>query len=248
MKQINVTLLMCLGVAAFAQQVQFDYDRSANFSAYKTYQWVDYQRVAVGDQLLDQDIKRAVDEQLAGKGLRRVESGGDLLVGYQTRISEEKQFDAFGSGFGGWGGWGGPGWGNLADIHGTTSTVENGTLTVGLFDPAKKQLVWRGSASKTLDIKKDPDKNYRNLEQGHGQAVQELSARRGQTLRAPIVRFEERMEEYVRCLRQLSLVGSGTSRLLRGVAILRLARRKACRPPGDDSNAFRLASTLMCTG
>ena len=33
-----------------------------------------------------------------------------------------------------------------------------------MFDPASKQLVWRGSASKTLDIKKDPDKNYRNLE------------------------------------------------------------------------------------
>jgi len=163
MKQINTTLLMFFGVVAFAQQVQFDYDRSADFSAYKTYQWIDYQQVAVGDQLLDQDIKRAVDEQLAGKGLRRVESGGDLLVGYQTRISEEKQFDAFGSGLGGWGG---PGWGDLdnAEIHGRTSTVENGTLTVGLFDPVAKHLVWRGSASKTLDIKKDPNKNYSNLE------------------------------------------------------------------------------------
>jgi hypothetical protein len=161
MKNIILTTFLYLGGAVFAQQVQFDYDRSANFSAYKTYQWVDYQRVPVGDQLLDQDIKRAVDEQLAGKGLRRVDSGGDLLVGYQKRILEEKQFDAFGSGFGGWGG---PGWGNLGDIHGTTSTVENGTLTVGLFDPAAKHLVWRGSASKTLDIKKDPDKNYSNLE------------------------------------------------------------------------------------
>ena len=174
MKQI-ITLLMCLGVTAFAQRVQFDYDRSANFSAYKTYQWVDYQRVAVGDQLLDRDIKRAVDEQLAGKGLQRVESAGDLLVGYQTRISEEKRFDAFGSGFGVWGG---PGWGNLGDIHGTTSTVENGTLTVGLFDPAKKQLVWRGSASKTLDIKKDPNKNYSNLEKAMAKLFQELSPRR----------------------------------------------------------------------
>jgi len=63
-----------------------------------------------------------------------------------------------------WGGWGGPGLGNVGDIHGTTSTIENGTLTIGLFDPAKKQLVWRGSASKTLDIKKDPNKNYSNLE------------------------------------------------------------------------------------
>ncbi len=161
MKLVNITGLLCLGVAAFAQQVQFDYDRSANFSTFKTYQWVDYKPVPVGDQLLDQDIKRAVDEQLAGKGLRWVENGGDLLVGYQTRISEEKQFDAFGSGFGGWGG---PGWGNFGDIQGTTSTVENGTLTVGLFDPGAKHLVWRGSASKTLDIKKDPDKNYRNLQ------------------------------------------------------------------------------------
>ena len=71
MKLINLTVLMCLGVAAFAQDVQFDYDRSANFNAYKTYQWVDYKAVQVGDELLDQDIKRAVDAQLAGKGLRR---------------------------------------------------------------------------------------------------------------------------------------------------------------------------------
>ncbi len=165
MKLINITGLLCLGVAAFAQEVQLDYDRSANFSAYKTYQWVDYKQVAVGDQLLDQDIKRSVDEQLAGKGLRRVDSGGDLLVGYQAGISEEKEFDAFGSGFGGgpWGGWGGPGWGNV-DVHGSTSTVDVGKLIIGLFDPAAKHLVWRGSASKTLDLKKDPDKNYRTLE------------------------------------------------------------------------------------
>jgi hypothetical protein len=156
-----------LGVVAFAQEVQFDYDRSASFSAYKTYQWVDYKPVAVGDQLLDQDIKRAVDEQLARKGLRRVETDADLLVGYEAGISEEKQFDAFASGLGGgpWG-WGGPGWGNWGnvDIHGATSTVEVGKLVVGLFDPAAKHLVWRGSASKTLDLKTDPDKNYRTLE------------------------------------------------------------------------------------
>ena len=90
MKHIHLTSLMCLGVAAFAQEVQFDYDRSANFNAYKTYQWVDYQRVAVGDQLLDQDIKRAVDEQLAGKGLRRVESGGDLLRRLSNSASQRR--------------------------------------------------------------------------------------------------------------------------------------------------------------
>jgi len=160
MKYLRLTILIVVGVAGFAQEVHFDYDRSANFNAYKTYQWVDYREVPVGDQILDRDIKRAVDAQLAGKGLRRVESGGDLLVGNQAAISQEKQFDSQGWGrprpWGPWGGWG--------DNRVTSSTIDVGKLVIGLFDPATKQLVWRGSASKTLDIKRDPDKNYRNLE------------------------------------------------------------------------------------
>jgi len=52
MKLINLTALLCVGVAALAQDIQFAYGRSANFSAYKTYQWVDYRAVAPGDQLL----------------------------------------------------------------------------------------------------------------------------------------------------------------------------------------------------
>ena len=159
MKHINLAI-MFLGIAAFAQEVQFDYNHSANFNAYKTYQWIDYKPVEIGDELLDQDIKRAMDEQFAGKGLRRVESGGDLLVGYQTGISQEKAFDSIGTG-----GWGGPfGWGNWGNTRVTTSTIDIGKLVIGLFEPATKQLVWRGSASKTLNISKDPDKNYRNLE------------------------------------------------------------------------------------
>ena len=35
MKLIKLTGLLCLGVAAFAQQVQFDYDRSVNFTPTK---------------------------------------------------------------------------------------------------------------------------------------------------------------------------------------------------------------------
>jgi hypothetical protein len=153
MKYIDLTALMFLGVTAFAQEVKFDYDRSANFSAFKTYQWVDHRPVAVGDQLLDQDIKRAVDEQLAGKGLRRVESDADLQVSYQGAISQEKEFDYFRTGPGPWG-----------DGRITTSTIDVGALVVELFQPVSGRLVWRGAASKTLNLSKDPDKNYRNLE------------------------------------------------------------------------------------
>lgn len=117
------------------------------------------------DQLLDQDIRRAVDAQLAQKGLTRVDKGGDLLVAYQAAVTPEKSINLFGSGFGG-GPWGGGWGGGLSDfsVQGQTSTIQVGTLVVGLYDPAHKQLIWRGDASKTVYLKKDANKNYQQLD------------------------------------------------------------------------------------
>lgn len=158
MKYIILMAAMLSCNAAFADDVHFDYDHSADFSSYKTYQWADHRPVAPGDQLLDQDIRRAVDEQLAAKGLTRVETGGSLQVSYQGVVSQEKEFDSIGFGPGGFG----PGW--WGDRRITSSTIQTGTLVVEVFDQAAGHLVWRGAVSKTLDIKKDPDKNYRNLQ------------------------------------------------------------------------------------
>jgi hypothetical protein len=87
----------------------------------------------------------------------------------------EKQFDSLG--------WGGPfawgPWGNWGNTRVTSSTIEVGKLAIGLFDPATNQLVWRGSASKTLDIKKDPDKNYRNLEKAMAKLFRNYPPRAG---------------------------------------------------------------------
>ena len=174
---------------AYAQDVHYNYDRGANFAAYKTYKWVDEPTnqatlappsglpridlpgggpLAVGggtsdDQLIRQDIQRAVDQQLAQKGLTKVESNADLLVTYHAAIREEKSINlsAFGTGSGPWGGWGGL---ESGTVTGQTSTMPIGTLVVDLYDPARKQLVWRGDASKSIDVKKNPDKNYSNLQ------------------------------------------------------------------------------------
>ncbi len=148
-------VLACLVViiGAYAQDVHYNYDRAANFSAYKTYQWVDVQGGAVADQLMDQNIKRAVDEQLAQKGLTKVEKDADLFLAYQAAVSQEKSVNLWGTG---------PRWyGGM--VQGETSTISVGKLVIDMYDPARKQLVWRGDASKTLDPSKDPDKNYRNL-------------------------------------------------------------------------------------
>jgi len=165
-KFTNILLagFLFLVAGAYGQDVHYNYDRGANFAAYKTYQWVDLPG-RVPDQLIDRDIKRSIDEQLSQKGLTRVEKDADLYVGYQAVIDMEKGISLSGwgtrGGPGGWGGWGGL---DSGTVTGQTSTIPVGILLVDLFDPAKKQLIWRGDASKTLDLKKDPDKNYKNLQ------------------------------------------------------------------------------------
>jgi hypothetical protein len=151
---------LLMAACAYGQDVHYNYDRSANFAAYKTYQWVEIPGGSAPDRLIDQAIKQAADEQLAQKGLTKVAENPDLYIGYQVVINLEKSVDLYstGIGLGGWGGWGD------RSVHGQTSTVPVGILLMDLYDVAKKQLVWRGDAIKTIDLKEDPDKNYKNLQ------------------------------------------------------------------------------------
>jgi hypothetical protein len=152
MKLIILLALLSGGTITLAQSVQYNYDRDADFSAYKTYQWVE-REPRMANQLVDKDIRRAIDDQMAQKGMQKVESNGNAYIQYRTAVDREKQLDAWTMG---------PRWSGMARAN--TSTVEVGTLVVELYDPDRKQLVWRGSVSKTLNINKDPDKNYKNLE------------------------------------------------------------------------------------
>jgi hypothetical protein len=150
LKLTAILVVFCAGASLWAQDVKYNYDRDANFSKYKSYQWTERR---MPDQLADQNIRRTIEAQLAQKGLQKAESDGDLYIEYQTAIDRERQFDAWTMG---------PRWSGMA--RATTSRVDIGTLVLSLYDPARKQLVWRGSVSKTLNVSKDPDKNYRNLE------------------------------------------------------------------------------------
>ena len=75
--RIAVTLIGAMflfaGISA-AQQVKTDYDRSANFSQYKTYSW---EHVKTKDPLNVDRIKHAVDAALAAIGWTRMDSGAD---------------------------------------------------------------------------------------------------------------------------------------------------------------------------
>jgi hypothetical protein len=158
----------------YAQDVRTNYMPGTDFSKYHSYAWVDeVQGVpAVGghpDQILDAQVKQAIDSQMAAKGLTKVADGGksDLLLGYQLMIDREKQVNGFGDSWGGWGGWGGPWGGNsFGSFSASTSTNYVGTFVIGMYDPAARKLVWIGGAQHAIEPSKKPEKNQERLNKG----------------------------------------------------------------------------------
>ena len=156
-------LLLAWSVAASAQDIKYNYLQGTDFSKYKTYKWVKAPNAQYPNSILDDQIQRAIDAQLALKGLTKTEENPDLYVIYQVAINQEKQWNSYSTGGGawGWGGWGG--WGGMQSTHATSSTINIGTLNLDLYDVETKKQIWRGEASKTLGSGKDPKKVEKNI-------------------------------------------------------------------------------------
>src|ERR1700739_4432830 len=97
---IMAATLTAVFAAASLAGVKTDYDRSANFSQYKTYSW---QNVSTRDPLMVDRIKVAVNAQLAAKGWTEVPSGGDAAVVAMETTHNQQTLNTFYDGFGG--GW-----------------------------------------------------------------------------------------------------------------------------------------------
>jgi hypothetical protein len=166
---LAVVLLMfgVVGVVV-AQDVRYDFDKNQDFSKYKTYKWVPIKGADQPDELTGKKVTAAVDAELATKGLTKTDADtADLYIGFQTAIGTEKQFTSYNTGWGYGGGWGGGwyGYGGMATstTYSSTSTVYIGQLDLSIYDPAQKQMVWRGNVSKTLDPKAKPEKKEKNI-------------------------------------------------------------------------------------
>ena len=168
-RQLLLPLLMLLIGAsnALAQDVRYNFAKEAPFSTYKTYKWVIIKSAQPINNLVEGQIKSAVDAELGKKGLTKTESDtADLYVGYQAAVDTEKQVNTFDTGWGYGPGWYGPGWyggGGMSSSTSTTSTIYIGSIAVDMYQSSAKSLVWRGMATKTIDAKAKPEKQQKNL-------------------------------------------------------------------------------------
>jgi hypothetical protein len=174
MKLIRLVLpALLLASAGFAQEVWYKYFPKADFSKYKTYKWVPIESTDQLDPLADQQLKAAVDAELAKKGLAKIEGAeADLRIGYQVAFRKAMEWSAF-TEMPGPGIYrsGGSRWDcdPLTRPIGTTTTTE--TLRIGdfgldMYDAAQRQLVWRGDAAKTIEADVTRDRRKKNIEKG----------------------------------------------------------------------------------
>jgi hypothetical protein len=151
-------------VLLLAQKVSYDFEKTADFTTFKTY--AHKEGTKVGQPLIDDRIVAAIEAQLAEKGLTKSESNPDVFVVYHMAFDKEKDISTYSSGYGG--GYGPYGWGWGGGWAGGTTTTQVrdilvGTLVIDLADAKKNQLVWRGIGVKEVNTQANPEKRDKSI-------------------------------------------------------------------------------------
>jgi hypothetical protein len=153
MMLLSVGMLLVSGCSSV--NVKHDYDKNAEFSSLKVFDWIPQpvdttitrerrQRRA----FFDARLKNAVNENLAEKGFQLNAKNPDFQVVYHLDVKD--RINATDWGYNTSGNWTYWGWGGR-DVD--VQQYRQGTLVIDIVDAATKQLIWRGLAQGALPEK-----------------------------------------------------------------------------------------------
>ena len=168
----NLTLSLALLMACFVAgnlhaQVKSDYDKTVDFSKFKTYTFKGWEKNS--DQILNEfDKKRIADSfssELSSRGLEMDDSNPEVEITLYVVIDEKTSTTAYTNYNGGMGyGRAGYGWG-MGMGSSTTTYSENdykqGTLVIDFYDHTSKKLIWQGVL--TTVVKDKPEKREKTI-------------------------------------------------------------------------------------
>jgi hypothetical protein len=174
-----VITLALMTACASSTKIHSDYDRSVDFSQFKTYGY--YSPMGIENpnysSLLGQMFRDAIDAQMKPRGYV-LSDNPDLLINVSARMEDKTKVTTtsnpgYGGGYGGGyygyrGGmydpWGGYGYGSSTHV----SQYTEGTVNVDMVDIDNKRMVWEGVAIGRVNDKND------NLRQDVMEGVAEM--------------------------------------------------------------------------
>jgi len=172
MKTRTLTIVAVTSIILFTAcsslKVTVDYDKSVDFSKYKTFEF--YGWAEQSEEILSpfdkKRIETAFENEMNQRGLEYVESGADLILTLYIQTEEKTEVQATttttgGYGYGGYYGYGPRyGWGPGYGYGQTTTTYDEynylmGTLIIDIYDAAEEQLVFESAGTKQFHPNQD---------------------------------------------------------------------------------------------
>ena len=155
--------LLALAGCASAPDVRVDYDRTADFTRYKTFGFASPLGTDRGgyQSVVSQHLKAATQREMEARGMRLDANAPELLVNFSATLSDKLRVTTaptmatgvgMGRGYYGYRTGMYTAWPMYADQTVVTQYKE-GTLNVDVVDAARKQLVWESVVSDSVTQK-----------------------------------------------------------------------------------------------
>ena len=161
---LPLVVMAVLCGTAMAEKIRVHYDKSLDFSKFKTYGWAPHG--AVAHPMLALDAVGAVEEELNARGLHKVAENPDLIIAFYGAVDSEVSMTSNNPIYNATGGippfdpsMTSPGDSLYWDSYYGNSTVVvyPGQLVIDLIDFKTKKLAWRGFAAEAISPN-NPDK------------------------------------------------------------------------------------------
>ncbi len=131
-----------LATACSSITTSYDYNPNADFNALRTFAWMPIRSNQLNQFELER-VSNAVESGLVEKGYQRAANGDFLLKVFAGKGR------TLGTGYG---------WSGVDN-----RVYEEGTLVIDMVDPMTNNLIWRGTAMKTLEQNPSPERQTKNI-------------------------------------------------------------------------------------
>lgn len=162
-------LLCLLASSSFASEDNVDFDSSADFNKFHTFQLIPNPdgTLAKQDPIMDQRIQGMIAQEFVKQGLTQVTENPDLQVTYDSSTQDHYVLNTMGPGMGigfgvGWRRWGPVGGVGMGMATTTTTEFTDGTLVIDAWTLNPKTMVWRGVAE--ASVVSDPQRTTENIQ------------------------------------------------------------------------------------
>lgn len=173
MKQKNTFkgVIAVIGIALLSScsqtlKVTSDYDRSTNFTAYKTFSFYVLASTLNINELNQDRIIKSIRKEMLKKGFTENNYNPDLVINALSILKNKKSLSVSGNGYGGfYRPYGASGFGTVQ-----ANEYKDGTLVIDISDTKTKKLVWEGTG--VSEITKQP----KNPDEAISKAVTQIMA------------------------------------------------------------------------